>query len=111
MTATELSQIAAIILSLASSYIPGYADWYQKLEPTYKRLVMLLLLVITTGTIFALACANILNQVSCDKTSAFELLKALGLAAVANQATFLLSPRAPRFIAFYAQRNPYTRRK
>jgi hypothetical protein len=95
MNSTDLSQITAILLSLASSYIPGYADWFAALSGTYKRLVMLLLLVAATGSIFGLACAGIIS-VPCDNQNAFELLKALGLAIIANQTTYLLSPRPAR---------------
>ena len=46
MTSEQLAIAAGILLSLAFNYIPGLNDWYQALEGTYKRLIMLLALVL-----------------------------------------------------------------
>lgn len=99
MTAQDLSTYAAILLSLVCSYFPGIKDAFDLLLPTYKRLVMLILLTITTAAIFGLACWGVWHtpvSITCDATGAAALVKALIAAIIANQAAFLLSPRVRR---------------
>jgi hypothetical protein len=96
MSAEELSYYTGIVLSLVCSYVPGVQGWYQKLDGMYKRLVMLLLLVITTSVIYAMACWNITAEfalVSCDTAGLKLLIKAFIGALIANQAVFLISPK------------------
>lgn len=97
MTADTLSASAAILLSLAFSYIPPIETLYQRLTPTFKRLVMLAALVLTAAGSFALACSGFADQLSlgltCDTPGALGLLRALIAALVANQAAYALSPR------------------
>ena len=102
MSAQDLSTYAAILLSLVCSYFPGIKDAFDLLSATYKRLVMLCLLVITTAAIFGLACWGVWNTpdigVTCDATGAAALVKALIAAIIANQATHLISPRVRRTV-------------
>lgn len=97
MTADTLSASAAILLSLAFSYIPPIEKLYQRLNPTQKRLVMLLALLLTAAGSFALACAGLGTllglPLTCDTPGALGLLHALIAALVANQAAYALSPR------------------
>jgi Kef-type K+ transport system membrane component KefB len=97
MTPDTLSASAAILLSLAFSYIPPIENLYQRLTPAYKRLVMLVALLLTAAGSFALACAGFAPQLglplTCDTPGAFGLLRALIAALVANQAAYALSPR------------------
>jgi hypothetical protein len=97
MTADTLSATAAILLSLAFSYIPPLENAYQQLNPTYKRLVMLAALVLTAAASFSLACAGLAAQLglplTCDTPGALGLLRALIAALVANQAAFAISPK------------------
>ena len=101
MTATELSTYAAILLSLVCSYVPGIKDAFDLLSATYKRLVMLCLLVIVTMSIVALACWKVSAgevPVTCDAAGAAALVKALIAAIIANQATYLISPPVRRTV-------------
>ena len=96
MSAEELSTFAGIILSLICSYFPGVEDKYKTLDGIYKRLVMLLLLLITTASIFALSCWPLTAEympVTCDQEGIKKLVPAFIGALIANQATFLISPR------------------
>ena len=97
MTADTLSASAAILLSLAFSYIPPIDELYQRLTATQKRLVMLAALLLTAAGSFALACAGLADQLglplTCDTPGALGLLRALIAALVANQAAYALSPR------------------
>jgi len=93
MTAEQLAAIAGVVLSLAFSYIPGLSDWYTPLDPVKKSLIMAGVLVAVAIAVFALACGNLVVYVTCDKAGALGLVSALIAALVANQATFMLSPR------------------
>lgn len=97
MDADLLAATAGVLLSLAFSYIPGAAEWYQALTPTGRRLLMLGLLVCAALGIFLLACsgyADLFNlALTCDERSAAGLLRALLVALTANQGAFLISPK------------------
>jgi hypothetical protein len=97
MTTTQLTSIAAVILSLACSYLPGLSAWYEALNSAAKRLLMLGLLVLAAAGAFSLACAgfgpNLGIPLACDQQGAFGLLQTLIMALVANQATYLITPK------------------
>jgi hypothetical protein len=96
MTATQLTTISAIVLSLVFSYFPGINAAWDTQNGIQKRLWMLLCLVIVTGASFGLACvpmfANLVN-IQCTQTGAVALFTAFVQAMIANQATFLISPQ------------------
>lgn len=92
MTAEQLAAIAGIALSLLFSYTPGLSAAFDKLEPTYKRLVIAMLLLVVAGAIFGLACGKVLDTVTCDKAGIMGLVNAYIAALIANQATYLISP-------------------
>jgi galactitol-specific phosphotransferase system IIC component len=96
MTATQLSTISAIVLSLVFSYIPGIKEAWDQQNGIQKRIYMLLCLVIVTGASFGLAClpmfANLVN-IQCTQAGAVALFTAFIQAMIANQATFLISPQ------------------
>lgn len=96
MTAEQLSAIAGVILSLAFSYLPGLAPWFDKLDPTVKRLVMALLLLAVSVGAFGLSCAGVVNAATCTQAGAWSLLNVFIAALVANQATYLISPQPAR---------------
>lgn len=94
MSTDTLAATAAVLLSLLFSYVPGFQSWFEPLNATYKRLIMLFLLVLVAGGAFALACARLGEvAVTCDQPGAWGLLRALIAAMVANQATYALSPK------------------
>src|SRR5574338_1169199 len=95
MAPETLSAIVGSVLSLAFAYIPGLSDKYEALDPTQKRLVMLVVLVVAAVVIFGLGCANWFNLgVTCDKAGAEQLLAIFLRALAANQATYLISSRS-----------------
>lgn len=97
MTSEQLSLFAGILLSLAFSYIPGLKEWFEQKDATLKRLIMAGALLAVTLLVFAGACGNLLGTlpltVSCDQSGAVALATNFVLALVANQATFLISPK------------------
>jgi len=93
MTSETLLIILGAVLSLLFSYIPGLASWYQPLDETKKRLIMLGLLAVITVTIFGLSCTKYFEWVECSEQGAMGLLTSFIFAAMANQATNSLSPK------------------
>lgn len=97
MTPQSISTIASVILSLAFSYIPNLSDWYAKLDSIHKRLIMLGLLILTAIGSFGLACTSQGKafglQLTCDQPGAITLLQSLILALMANQSTYLITPK------------------
>jgi hypothetical protein len=96
MTAETLSAVAGVVLSLAFSYVPGLAPWFGQLEATYKRLVMAGSLAVVSIIVVALSCWNITPLVVCNQAGLVELVSAFLAALVANQAAYLISPKAAR---------------
>ncbi len=93
MTAETLSLIVGTALSLAFSYLPGLRDWFESQSASVKQLVMGVLLMVFSVGVFALACAQLNEAVTCDKPGALGLVDVLLKALVANQATYLITRR------------------
>lgn len=98
MNVETLTAIAGAILSLAFSYLPGLRRWYETLDGTAKRLLMLAVLTVTAFALYALACtpyAELLQiPLACDAAGAISLLRLLLSALIANQAVYSLTPRS-----------------
>ena len=92
MTAQELASTAGVLVSLAFSYIPKFNDWYDTLDKTGKRLVMLVALVAVSAGAFGLSCSGWWDLVTCDQAGVKGLLEIFAIAVVANQVTYLISP-------------------
>ena len=93
MTSSELALYAGAVLSLFFSYVPGVSDWYGNRSSVQKSGVMALLLLVVAASIFGLSCAKVLPTIACDREGAIGLVKVFIFALIANQATFLASPR------------------
>ena len=93
MSAELLSSVAGIVLSLIFSYVPGVRTWYDQFNPDYKRLVMLVLLAVVAVGVFGLSCAWLYQWVPCDQSCGVKLVEIFVMALIANQTTFLISPK------------------
>jgi hypothetical protein len=97
MTGSTLAALAASLLSLLFSYVPGFKTWYAPKDPYLKRLIMLALVIAAAMGAFSFACAGLADdfcvKVSCDAFGAWGLVRAVIAAVAANQAVFLISPR------------------
>jgi len=104
ISAEFLTAASGVLLSLGFSYIPGLQTRFDRLDGVHKRLVMLGLLALASLGVFGLAClqwANAENPlqalgiqgVTCSQVGALGLVRSFVLAVIANQATFLISPR------------------
>lgn len=88
-----VSSIWGVLTSVAFSYIPGLRKWYAALDPTYQRLIMLGLLVLGGLLIMGSSCLDFWVIVSCDKAGWLKLAEAVFMSVLANQSTFLISPK------------------
>ena len=68
MTGSILAALAASLLSLFFSYIPGLKDWYSPLDPYAKRLKMLAQVVAVPLGTFSFACAGLTDNFSVKVT-------------------------------------------
>jgi len=93
MTAEELGAIAGTALSLVFSYIPGVKDWFDGLKPDYKRMLMAVLLIAVSAAIYGLSCYGVVDAVECTQPGILGLVNVLLAALVANQGTYLISPK------------------
>jgi hypothetical protein len=93
MPETTIASLAGVIISLVFSYIPGVSDWYANLNAQYKSLWMLAFLLIACGVLFGAGCLGYSSQVACTAEGAKSLVPLFIAAAIANQATYLISPQ------------------
>ncbi len=86
MTGSTLAALAASLLSLLFSYVPGFKTWYAPKDPYLKRLIMLALVVVAAMGAFSFACAGLADdfsvKVSCDAFGAWGLVRAVVVAAM-----------------------------
>jgi hypothetical protein len=92
MDANLLAGIAGVLLSLGFSYIPGLDVWFAGLPDTNKKLIMGGLIILTGAVAFGLSCADWFATITCNKEGATGLITAIGIALIANQGVFKLSP-------------------
>lgn len=93
MDNNTLAGLAGVIISLAFSYVPGLKGLYDRLTGDYKRLAMLVVLVVVAAGLFGASCAGVSEKVTCDALGAKTLLSMLLAAAVANQTAYALTPK------------------
>ena len=93
MSAEQLGIYGGNVISLGFSYVPKLKDWFDKLSPDYKRLVMLgSLAAIAAGSI-GLSCLGRYDAFTCDVDGAWKAGEVFILAAIANQSAYMLSPK------------------
>lgn len=86
--------VAGIVLSLAFEYIPGVHTWYNALEDNKQKLIMLLALAVTVAGAYGLSCAAWLAVYACTSAGIQDAVFGFVLAAIANQTTHRLLPKA-----------------
>lgn len=97
---TTIAAVAGILLSLLFSYVPGARDWFDMLEGTHKRLVMLGLLAVASIGIFVLGCAGVIEGLPCTQDGAVGVLKLFIAAMVTNQTAYTISPKGKKKAMF-----------
>lgn len=95
MTADTLSMLAGGLLSLIFTFAPGLKGWYASLGGVAKRVIMFALVSAIGAGSFYLACAGLgpvfRLALTCDESGIAGLLRAIALAVVFNQSTYLIS--------------------
>jgi hypothetical protein len=96
MTSEQLTMFASVVLSLVFSYVPGANTWFAEKTTNTKRLIMLGLLAVITGVVFGMSCWSItaswVPNLTCTTEGLKGLLVAFGMAVIANQAAYSISP-------------------
>lgn len=86
--------VLGVLLSLAFTYIPEAKAWYGGLA--HQGLAMLGMVVLISLAYFGLSCTPFAVQlhiaITCELSSAFNLLQAIVIIATGNQLTYLLAP-------------------
>ena len=108
MSAEVLAAIAGIVLSLALSYIPGLNTAYAKLDSVWKRVILLVLLVLVAGVAFWISCEGWGSAwgvtVECSQAGAQALISAFVLALIGSQSAYVISPETEKVKAAKASR-------
>ena len=93
LSSEMLVSIAGVVLSLLFSYIPGLRTWYAGLVAEVKQLIMLGLIVLVSGAVFALGCYDILSTgIACDRYGVISLVWMIVLGLTSNQAAYMITP-------------------
>lgn len=94
VTPEALVLFAGVILSLCFSYIPKLNVWYAAKSEEFKKLVMLVLLLVVTAGIFVLGCFNIIpvESFTCERQTAVKFFYLFILALISNQSVYKVSP-------------------
>ena len=100
MTSDLLVSVAGVVLSLLFSYLPGLSAWYGELSGDRKRLIMLGMLALVAGGMYALDCGGLLVKIAPDVAGMcstadgwVQVVRAFVLAMIANQSAYAISPK------------------
>jgi hypothetical protein len=109
--AEVLASLAGGVLALAAEYLPGFSDWFARLDGRQKRLLMVGLLALVSLAVYGVACAGlagelfplvgslagqVLPALRCDEAGAIALAQAFLSALAVNQGVYLLARRTYR---------------
>lgn len=97
MTVEMIVAFLGVVISIAASYVPGFNDWFNGLAATTKRLFMLGAGLLVIGGAFGLSCAGLMSYFVCSWAGALDAVKLFFAYVIANQATYLISPKLRRF--------------
>ena len=93
MMAGELAGLAGALISIAFSFVPKLKDWYDPLDDSEKRLVMLGALVAGALGLYALGCIGLIAPlVVCGVPGLVELGKLVVIAGIVNQTVWKFTP-------------------
>jgi hypothetical protein len=93
MDSKTLAALCGMIVSLACTYIPGLRQKFARLDPDWKRLIMVCALAVTAIGVYVAGCYfGVQTGVTCDRAGVLGLVNAFLSAFAVNQATFLASP-------------------
>lgn len=87
--------IAGGFLSIVFTYSPKLNTWFAGKSEDFKKLSMLVLMVLTTVVVFVLGCLKVvtMHNFICAQQTAVDFIYYLILAVMSNQGVFKLSPK------------------
>lgn len=93
VTPELISAAAGILISLALSYIPKLKQKWASMDGDYKRLILLVVLLVVSLAVWLINCYGLeAYLISCDAAGLWGLAKVYVIALIANQATYPLTP-------------------
>jgi hypothetical protein len=95
ITSDILAGAAGVLLSLTFSFVPGIAPWLAAKDPVWKRLTVLVAVVLVAAGAFGLSCANVTGlpfTLQCTASGAVGLVEAVIVCLVTSQATNAITP-------------------
>lgn len=96
MDSNIVAAIAGVLLSVGFGYIPGLRPWYEALDSVRKAQVMAGLLIVAAAAVFGAACYTPWQALECTQGGFWELVRLLGVALFANQATYSIAVKPTR---------------
>lgn len=98
LTPELLAIVLAGLISLLTTYIPGFNSWFAGLEKGVKQAIMGLATILIAVAVYVLACTPSLGfpYVTCPAGGVWELVSVIFLALAANQGVFMVSPQPKR---------------
>jgi len=100
-----LLSVAGAVVSLFSAYMPGFREWYAKMETVKKSLMQLVIVTVLVLLAGILSWTDIVPVVSKDMTGIFVLIMAWIGALTSNQAAYVLAPQPASVKAAIAERD------
>ena len=99
-TSESLSLVVGAVVSLLFSYFPALNTWFAAKQSSVKCLIMIGVMVVVSGSIFGLGCANIITMDGfvCAKESVMQFVSILIAAVVANQGAYMISPQTDKVL-------------
>lgn len=99
MDSNLVAGVAGVVLSVVFGYVPGARKWFEALDSVRKAQVMGGSLVLAALIIYGGACYTPWQAVECAEAGFWKLVELLGLALLANQATYSLLVKPTRTAA------------
>jgi hypothetical protein len=105
-----LVAIAGFVISLLFTYIPKLNTWYAGMSEDYKKLFMLVVLLITTTVTFVLGCSQLIaiENFTCGRQDLLNWIWMFVLSLGVNQGTHLAFPK-PRVVKLAKERGKLMR--
>jgi hypothetical protein len=92
VTPEMIAGVAGAVLALVFSFVAGLNTKYAAMPSETKALIMAVLLLVVSGSIFGLQCAQIIvTQVTCDKNGVIQLVWMFVISIMGNQGTYNLT--------------------
>lgn len=104
LTPELLAVILAALLSLLTTYVPKFNEWFAALDPAVKQMIMGIATIVVAVVVYILACTPSLGFpfVTCPTGGIWELVGIILLALGVNQGVDRASPEPAKVKAVKA---------